>query len=170
MNGTHFGKGIKLGITPFTSGFATTSGAHRNVRTSYASTQERTEHARWSRNQNSFSGRSYTGKSMSTTEQTLSNYVVHVTKNMTQKLKKSATKRVKAWVLVHGGSFIAAFRHRPKRVYQGKKGEGFYAWTDCNGPMQHPRLKGYSANAIEGSMNATCHEVTITYTLPTNKQ
>jgi len=70
---------------------------------------------------------------------------------------------IKAYALVSKrGMFIAAFRFKPKRVYQGKKGDGgYYAWTDCNGSVPHPRLKGYSVNTIEGSINAVCKEITI---------
>lgn len=73
-------------------------------------------------------------------------------------------KNVEAWGLVSkDGSFIAAFRFKPKRVYQGKKGEGYYAWTDCNGPVPHTYLKGYSGNTIEGTMNAKCVPIKISY-------
>lgn len=71
-------------------------------------------------------------------------------------------KTIEAWGLVSkDGTFIAAFRFRPKRVYQGKKGEGYYAWTDCNGAVAHPILKNYAANAIEGTMNAKCVPIKI---------
>jgi len=71
------------------------------------------------------------------------------------------TTKVKAWALVtKRGDFIAAFRFMPKRVYEGVKGDGgYYAWTDCNGPVPHPALEGYSANTIEGSMNAVCKKI-----------
>jgi len=71
--------------------------------------------------------------------------------------------KVKAWALVsRNGMFIAAFRFKPKRVYQGKRGDGgYYAWTDCNGSVAHPRLKGYAVNTIEGSMNAVCKQIVI---------
>jgi len=71
--------------------------------------------------------------------------------------------KVKAWALVSKkGMFIAAFRFKPKRVYQGVKGYGgYYAWTDCNGPVPHPNLESYASNTIEGSMNAVCKEITI---------
>jgi len=70
---------------------------------------------------------------------------------------------IKAWALVSKrGEFIAAFRFKPKRVYQGVKGDGgYYAWTDCNGSYPHPKLKGYSTNTVEGSMNAVCKQITI---------
>jgi hypothetical protein len=79
------------------------------------------------------------------------------------------SKTHSAYALIgKGGTFIAAFRFRPKRVHQGKKGEGYYAWTDCNGPrydsnkMKHGRGRKYAENAIEGSMNARCVPVSIT--------
>jgi hypothetical protein len=71
-------------------------------------------------------------------------------------------KKVTAWGLVSkDGTFIAAFRFRPKRVYQGEKGKGYYAWTDCNGPKRHPDVPNYAANVIEGSMNARCVRVQV---------
>ena len=72
-------------------------------------------------------------------------------------------KGVKAWALFSkGGTFIAAFRFKPKRVYQGVKGDGgYYAWTDCNGPVLHPTLKDCVINVIEGSMNTVCKEIII---------
>jgi len=71
--------------------------------------------------------------------------------------------KVKAWALVSKrGTFIAAFRFKPKRVYQGVKGDGgYYAWTDCNGPF-FSNFGNYASNTIEGSMNAVCKEITIT--------
>ena len=71
---------------------------------------------------------------------------------------------IKAYALVSKrGMFIAAFRFKPKRVYQGVRGDGgYYAWTDCNGGFPHPKLKGYSTNTIEGTMNAVCKQIVIT--------
>lgn len=66
------------------------------------------------------------------------------------------------WVLMRGDTFIAAFRFKPKRVHQGPKKGGYYAWTDCNGPrydsnkIKYGRNYRYAENAIEGSMNAKC--------------
>lgn len=76
---------------------------------------------------------------------------------------KKKTKKV--WALIHEGDFIAAFRFKPKRVYEGKKGEGYYAWTDCNGP-RYGYLKDYADNVIEGSAGAKCIPVTISFTIP----
>ena len=78
-------------------------------------------------------------------------------------MTKLNIKKCNAWALVSKrGLFIAAFRFKPKRVYEGIKGDGgFYAWTDCNGTVPHPTLKGYSANIIEGSMNAVCKQIII---------
>lgn len=70
-----------------------------------------------------------------------------------------------AYVLVSKGTFIAAFRFRPKRIHvpaeKAYGGRGYYAWTDCNGP-KYGSLKGHPANTIEGSMNARCVKMTIT--------
>ena len=84
--------------------------------------------------------------------------------------KRSHEKKIKAFGLVgRDGAFIAALRFRPKRVYQGKKGEGYYAWTDTNGPKydsnkkKYGRDRKYAENALEGSMNAKCVPVEITY-------
>ena len=83
----------------------------------------------------------------------------------------STTKKtVKAWGLVHNDTFIAALRFRPKRVYQGKKGEGYYAWTDVNGAKYHDKKDfPYASNVLEGSMNAKCIPMTVTYLLSTKK-
>lgn len=75
------------------------------------------------------------------------------------------TRTVKAWVLTNGDTFIAALRFKPKRVYQKFDDIGYYVWTDCDGPRFHQN-KWFVVNAIAGSMNAKCHEVTITYSLP----
>lgn len=77
--------------------------------------------------------------------------------------KTNKTKEVKAWALFSkDGRFIAAFRFKPRRVYQGVKGEGgYYAWTDCNGPTPSEDNKSYASNCIEGTMNAVCREITI---------
>lgn len=70
-------------------------------------------------------------------------------------MKKNKVRSV--YVLVHSDTFIAAFRHKPKRVYiRGCDGKtGYYAFTDCNGPT-YGSNKNYPLNIIEGSMNAKC--------------
>ncbi len=75
---------------------------------------------------------------------------------------KKTVRSVKAFALVHGDTFIAALRFKPKRVRQ----DGYYAWTDCNGP-RYFGTGGGAVNTIEGSMNAKCIQITIT--LPPNK-
>lgn len=71
-------------------------------------------------------------------------------------------KIYKAYALMgRDGTFIAAFRFKPKRVRQGEKSYRYYVWTDCNGPKDGP-LKNYASNIIEGSMNAHCIQVEIT--------
>ncbi len=81
---------------------------------------------------------------------------------------KKTVRSVKAFALVHGDTFIAAFRFKPKRVREGRGKEAYYAWTDCNGPkyVASGRWKPV-ANIIEGTMNAKCIQITIT--LPPNK-
>lgn len=70
--------------------------------------------------------------------------------------------KTKAWALVSKeGSFIAAFRFKPKRYYVGVKGEGYYVWTDCNGARFDTRFPDLILNAIEGSMNAKCKQIYI---------
>lgn len=78
---------------------------------------------------------------------------------------------IEAWGLVSpDGTFIAAFRFKPKKVWQGDKEEGYYTWTDCNGPVPHPHIEGCSGNSIEGSMNAICIPIKISIANPNQKK